>query len=463
MSHEPKDPRKPAEKVVLLAALLKDDPRRDLERPLDELASLADTAEVIVVGQVVQKRDRPDPATYVGKGTVERLIEVIAESGADAVVADNDLSPGQSRNLEKATDKKVIDRTQLILDIFARHAKTPQARLQVELAQLEYSLPRLKRLWTHLGGVGLRGPGEKQLETDKRLVRDQIVVLKKGLAEIRARKEREVATRKSAFSVAIVGYTNAGKSTLMNALTDADVYVADKLFATLDTRTRPWKVSPRRQVLLSDTVGFVSNLPHSLVESFHATLEEVTTADVLLHVVDASNPDPMAQVEAVRSVLSQIGAGGKLEVTALNKVDRVQDRAMLGFLERRLPRPVGISARTGEGLDKLAELVSQLSTRQDGLYEIKTDVREGAAIAALEASGEPVERSIDDMTLRLVIRGRKANLLHALTRARDRKAVSFVELERPAAEVDAELEAARALEAVPALEGAPDKRETAAG
>jgi GTP-binding protein HflX len=446
------DPRRPAEKVILLAALLKDDPRRELERPLEELASLADTAEVVVTGEVVQKRERPDPATYVGKGTVERLLEVVAETGADAVIADNDLSPGQARNLEKATGKKVIDRTQLILDIFAKHARTPQAKLQVELAQLEYSLPRLKRMWTHLGGVGLRGPGEKQLETDKRLVRDQIVFLKRGLDEIRARKEREVATRRQAFTVAIVGYTNAGKSTLMNALTGAGVYVADQLFATLDTRTRPWKVAPRRSVLLSDTVGFIANLPHRLVESFHATLEEVLTADLLLHVVDASHPDPMSQVEAVRGVLEQIGAGGKQEITALNKIDRVADRAMLGFLERRLPRPVLVSARTGEGLDRLAEMVAALATRQDGLYEVKLDVREGAAIAALEASGEPVEQTVDGETLRFVLRARRANVLHAVHRARDAKAVSVVELERPAAEVEAEAEAARALEVVPASE-----------
>ncbi|MBI3722905.1 GTPase HflX [bacterium] len=438
MTKKPVDPKKPPEKCVLLSALLPDDPRRKLEKPLDELHALADTARVNVVGEVVQKREKPDPATYVGKGTVARLKQVVTESGADTVISDNDLSPGQSRNLEKALEKKVIDRTELILDIFAQNARTPQAKLQVELAQLEYSLPRLRRMWSHLGGVGFRGPGEKQLETDKRLIRDQIHALKRELKEIRARKEREVATR-DAFSVAIVGYTNAGKSTLMNALTGAGVYVADQLFATLDTRTRPWKVAPRRHVLVSDTVGFISNLPHRLVESFHATLEEVLTADLLLHVVDASNPDPLLQAEAVRTVLEQIGATGKPELTVLNKIDRIEDRALLAFLERRLPRTIPISARTGEGIERLASEVATLAIRHEGLYEVQIDVREGAAIAALEALAEPSERSIEKETLRLVLRTRKRSVEQAAARARDRKRVRLRELEPPAIETEAAL------------------------
>jgi GTP-binding protein HflX len=431
------DPRKPNEKALLFAGLLREDPRRELERPLEELASLADTAEIVVVGETVQKRDKPDPATFVGKGTVERMKALMEEAGADCAIADNDLSPGQVRNLEKVLEKKVVDRTELILDIFARHARTPQAKLQVEVAQLEYSLPRLRGMWTHLGGVGLRGPGETQLETDKRLMRARIVFLKQQLAEIRRRKEREVATRE-AFTVAIVGYTNAGKSTLMNALTGAGVFVADQLFATLDTRTRPWKVAPRRTVLLSDTVGFISNLPHRLVESFHATLEEVLTADLLLHVVDASLPDPMPQVEAVRAVLDQIGASNKLEVTALNKVDRVADRALLAFLERRLPRPISISARTGEGLEPLAALVAELAARHDGLYEVRINVREGAAMAALEALAEPQVREVEGEEMRLVLRSRRNAVQQACGRARDRSHVRMKELERPAVEVEAE-------------------------
>jgi GTP-binding protein HflX len=434
---QPIDPKKPPEKAVLFAGLLRGDPRRDLERPLEELASLADTAEIVVVGETVQKRDKPDPSTFVGKGTVERLKQLMAEQGADCAIADNDLSPGQVRNLEKALEKKVVDRTEVILDIFARHARTPQAKLQVEVAQLEYALPRLRGMWTHFGGVGLRGPGETQLETDKRMARDRIVFLKHQLAEIRRRKEREVATRE-AFTVAIVGYTNAGKSTLMNALTGAGVYVADQLFATLDTRTRPWKVAPRRMVLLSDTVGFISNLPHRLVESFHATLEEVLSADLLLHVVDASLAEPLKQVEAVREVLEQIGASNKQEVTALNKIDRCADRALLAFLERRLPRPIQVSARTGEGLDKLAATVAELAVRHDGLYEVRINVREGAVLAALESIAEPEVREVEGEEMRLVLRARKNMIQQACGRARDRSLVTIKELERPAVEVEAE-------------------------
>lgn len=454
MPQEPFDPKKPAEKAILFAGLLRDDPRRELERPLEELASLADTAEIVVVGETVQKREKPDPSTFIGKGTVERLKQIMLETGADCAIADNDLSPGQVRNLEKVLEKKVVDRTELILDIFARHARTPQAKLQVEVAQLEYSLPRLRGMWTHLGGVGLRGPGETQLETDKRLMRARIVFLKHELAEIRRRKEREVATRE-AFTVAIVGYTNAGKSTLMNALTGAGVYVADQLFATLDTRTRPWKVAPRRTVLLSDTVGFISNLPHRLVESFHATLEEVLTADLLLHVVDASLAEPMTQVEAVRSVLEQIGATNKLEVTALNKVDRVQDRALLAFLERRLPRCVPVSARTGEGLPELAALVAKLSARHDGLYEVRIDVREGAAIAALESLTEPDVREVEGEELKLVLRARRNAVQQACGKARDRSHVRLKELERPLVEIEAEQKDELLPDAAPEKKAAP--------
>ncbi len=362
---------------------------------------------------------------------------MMIETGADCAIADCDLSPGQVRNLEKVLEKKVVDRTEIILDIFARHARTPQAKLQVEVAQLEYALPRLRGMWTHFGGVGLRGPGETQLETDKRMARARIVFLKRELDEIRHRKEREVATR-DAFTVAIVGYTNAGKSTLMNALTGAGVYVADQLFATLDTRTRPWKVAPRRMVLLSDTVGFISNLPHRLVESFHATLEEVLTADLLLHVVDASLPDPLVQVEAVRAVLEQIGASNKVEITALNKVDRVQDRALLAFLERRLPKPVQVSARTGEGIERLQAMVAEHAMRHDGLYEVRVNVREGATLAALESLAEPEVREVEGEEMRFVLRARRNAVQQVCGRAKDRSRVQLRELERPAIEVEAE-------------------------
>ncbi|MGE0710800.1 MAG: GTPase HflX [Planctomycetota bacterium] len=397
--------RREPERALLAARLPRDDTRLDLPRPLAELALLAKTAGVTVAGEdLVQKRDHPDPATCLGKGAVEELGERLAREGASVVIFDNELAPRQRRNLERLLGKKVIDRTELILDIFASHARTPQARRQVEVAQLEYALPRLRRLWSHLDpGVGLRGPGEKQLEVDKRLVRKRIQELKDELSRFRARKEREVRTRKESFTVALVGYTNAGKSTLMNALTAADVYVADQLFATLDTRTRIWEVGPNRRVLLSDTVGFIRHLPHRLVESFHATLEEVTQADLLLHVVDASDPQPLEQVKAVREVLEQIGAKGREELILLNKIDQTPPE-LLPYLERRLVNTQRISARSGEGLAALKERINELAARGEREQELLIDVREGRAIALLRAQAELLGEELEDEQLRFHVR-----------------------------------------------------------
>ncbi len=269
---------------------------------LEELEGLAETAGVRVVGRLTQRREAPDATTYLGKGKVDELKMLAAAKDADLVVFDNDLSPGQTRNLEEAIGLKVLDRTELILDIFASRAQTAQARLAVELAQLEYSMPRLKRMWTHLSrqkkGVGLRGPGETQLEEDRRLVENKIKDLRRQLHAIERRKQREVAARRDLMTVSLIGYTNAGKSTLMNVLTGADVFVQDALFATLDTRTRRWQLPGWGPVLLSDTVGFIRDLPHHLIESFKATLEEARQAHLLLHVADAANPAVYDQIAA---------------------------------------------------------------------------------------------------------------------------------------------------------------------
>ena len=393
------------ERAVLAALLPRKDSRLELEDPLSELVALAKTAGVEVTGErILQKREKPDPSTCLYKGTVELLEEELVATEADLVVFDNELSPRQRRNLEKRLSRKVIDRTELILDIFASHARTPQSRRQVEVAQLEYALPRLRKMWSHLDpGVGLRGPGEKQLEVDKRLVRRRIQDLKEELVEFRARKEREVKTRSQAFTVALVGYTNAGKSTLMNRLTEADVYVADQLFATLDTRTRVWEVGHNRRVLLSDTVGFIRHLPHRLVESFHATLEEVISADLLLHVVDASDPQPLLQVAAVREVLEQIGADKKEELVVLNKVDRTPSEE-LPFLERRLGRTLRVSAATGEGVPALRELINDLAARGEEEFTLWINVREGRALAFLEGQFEILARELVDEELRFEVR-----------------------------------------------------------
>ncbi|NMC21040.1 MAG: GTPase HflX [Thermogutta sp.] len=377
--------------AVLAGVLL---PRRNAEEtPLEELVGLAEAAGLRVVGQVLQKREAPDAATYLGRGKADELRQLVHSRAADLVVFDNDLSPAQARNLEKELRVRVLDRTELILDIFAVRARTHEAQLAVELAQLEYAMPRLKRLWTHLerqtkGGVGLRGPGEKQLELDRRLTARRIHELKRELDLIHRRKQREVVARKRHKTVSLVGYTNAGKSTLMNALTGADVYVEDALFATLDTRTRRWQLAGWGPVLLSDTVGFIRDLPHHLVASFRATLEEARQADLLLHVADGSSPAVLHQISAAHKVLSEIGLQTKDTLLVINKVDKVEDRAALHALTQRYPHAIPISARTGEGLHRLSATVSESLARRFLELEIETLVENGRLTAFLAHHGE---------------------------------------------------------------------------
>ncbi|HKQ58256.1 MAG TPA: GTPase HflX [Candidatus Eisenbacteria bacterium] len=329
-----------------------------LDRSLEELARLTDTAGAKVMDTVTQKRGTVHPATFIGKGKLEELQAQAEAADADMVIFDDDLSPAQVRNLEKALGRKVVDRSELILDIFARRARTRESRLQVELAQLEYTLPRLTGMWKHLerqaGGIGTRGPGETQLETDRRLVRERIARLKKELGAVERERETQRRRRRREFRAAIVGYTNAGKSTMFNALTRANVFVEDRLFATLDSTTRKL-VSPERQVvLLTDTVGFIRKLPHHLVASFHSTLVEAIEADLLLHVVDASDPHFPRQIAAVEEVLDEILETPRPATLVFNKADRVADPTMLDGLRVEYPGSFTISARTGEGLDALA-------------------------------------------------------------------------------------------------------------
>jgi len=368
--------------------------------PLEELEGLAATAGATVVGTLVQKRHNVIPATYIGKGKLAELIERVQATDADVVVFDNDLSPAQVRNLEKATTVKVLDRSELILDIFATRARSAEARLQVELAQLEYALPRLRRMWTHLsrysGGIGLRGPGETQLEEDRRLVALRIRDLKHRLSEVQARKEREVQSRKEEHTVSLVGYTNAGKSTLMNALTGAGVRTEDKLFSTLDTRTRQWHLRDWGRVLLSDTVGFIRDLPHHLVASFKATLEETRQARLLLHVIDASNPVAETQIQAVNQVLKEIGCSDKPLLLVLNKIDRMTDRSYLDVLQKHHPRAVSISAATGQGIDALHEAVIEAISSDFADAEIETGAANGRVIAYLGAHAEIYRQQYQD-------------------------------------------------------------------
>jgi GTPase len=391
------------EKAILVSISLPDRPWLS-DDPCDEIRGLATTAGAKVVGEITQKRQDIQTNTYIGKGKLNELRELVQSSDADVVLFDNDLSPGQARNLEKALEVKVIDRSELILDIFATRARTPEAKLQVELAQLEYSFPRLKQMWTHLsrqkgGGIGHRGPGETQLEEDRRIVSNRIRDLKERLAVVQARKEREVRGRFEEHTVSLVGYTNAGKSRLMNSLTHAGVYVEDKLFSTLDTRTRQWHIKDWGKVLLSDTVGFIRELPHHLVASFKATLEEARQARLLLHVVDASNSAAEEHIKSVVGVLTELECGKKPMILVLNKVDKIADRSNLHILMAHHPKAVAISGATGEGLDMLRDAVVEALTADFIEADVHTDQANGKVLAYLNAHAEIFRQEYKDNTV----------------------------------------------------------------
>jgi GTP-binding protein HflX len=373
-----------------------------------ELMALTETAGAIVVGRTQQRLNRIHPGTYIGKGKAAELAEAVERLKANVVIFDNDLSPGQIRELEEIIKAKVLDRSELILDIFATRAQTKQAKLQVELAQLEYTYPRLTRMWSHLdtvtaaggsvggvGGIGTRGTGEKQLEIDRRIVSKRITELKRELEVIDQRKLREIDGRKDFYTICIVGYTNAGKSTLMNALTKADVYVEDKLFATLDTRTRKWKVDSGVEVLLSDTVGFISKLPHHLVASFKATLEEATSADLLLHVVDASSPEVFDQIKSVEKALKEIGCGEKQILTLLNKSDTIHNRQLFDALQTVHPDAIAVSAKTGLNLDKVSAVIADKVRGGNVRFRIQISQADGKLLSFLRANAQRLDEQYD--------------------------------------------------------------------
>jgi GTP-binding protein HflX len=392
------------ERAFLVSVALPDRPWIS-EDPLEEIRGLALTAGANVIGGLTQKRQDIDPGTYIGKGKLEELKEQVQATDADVIIFDNDLTPGQVRNLEKATGVKVLDRSEVILDIFATRARSTEARLQVELAQLEYALPRLKQMWSHLsryeGGIGTRGPGETQLEEDRRLVANRIRDLKARLREVQARKEREVASRREEHTVSLVGYTNAGKSTLMNALTGAGVKTEDQLFSTLETRTRQWRVPDWGKILLSDTVGFIRDLPHHLVASFKATLEETRQARLLLHVVDASSPVAEEQIKAVKEVLAEIGCQDKPTLLVLNKVDRVEDPSRLAVLESHHPHAVEVSALTRRGLNDLRDAVISHISADFVDAEVDVSASNGRVLAYLSAHAEIYHQEYNDSRVKI--------------------------------------------------------------
>ncbi|MBK8783995.1 MAG: GTPase HflX [Anaerolineales bacterium] len=379
-----------------------------LEDSLAELALLADTAGVDVVGELTQKLHAPNLATYIGPGKVEELKALAEETLCEVVIFDDELSPRHQRELEKALKTiRVIDRTALILDIFAQHAHTKEGMLQVELAQYEYNLPRLTRAWTHLerqagggggragstGGVGLRGPGETQLEVDRRSIRMRISHIKAELEKVEAHRLRYRAQRKRSRipTVAIVGYTNAGKSTLLNRLSKADVYAADQLFATLDPTTRRVQLPGDELALITDTVGFIQKLPTALIAAFHATLEEIAEADLLLHVVDISHPNALGQFQAVQETLDEIDASHIPMITALNKADLLRNPENAREVLKEFPKSISISAMTGEGIPDLLHLMREELFESYSPIHVRLPYKQGALISLFHELGQ-VER-----------------------------------------------------------------------
>ncbi|MBX5474192.1 MAG: GTPase HflX [Thermoleophilia bacterium] len=395
---QPDTPGTEPERGLVVAVLA---PGVDPDDELAELEELARTAGVEPVGRLIQHRSQPHARTYVGKGKLEELKAAYAAAGGEVLLVDDELSPSQQRALENALQARVVDRTQLILDIFAQHARSAEGKLQVELAQLQYNLPRMRGMWQHLerlgGGVGTRGPGETQLETDRRLARRRIAILEGRLRELERQRDvrRKERRRTETPTVALAGYTNAGKSTLLNALTDAHVSVRDRLFETLDPTTRGFEHDGRRY-LVTDTVGFVRRLPHQLVEGFAATLEETLVADLVLHVVDGSAPEErlLEQVAAVDAVLREIGADKLPLELVLNKVDAV-DEIGRRRLANRFPHALQISALTGEGLDALRARIAERFAERFERVRLLLPYDDGARLSELYALGAPIEQRED--------------------------------------------------------------------
>lgn len=399
---------------AILAGLILPGFTGDPHDPLNELRSLADTAGAVSVDEIIQKRVHPDPATFMGKGKIEEIGQLVKMHTAGVVIFENDLTPRQIANIEQVVECKVVDRSELILDIFAGRAQTNEARLQVELAQLEYTYPRLRAMWSHLerivggapAGIGTRGPGEQQIEIDRRIVQRKKAQLKNEITVIQGRKTRQVAHRNADhFSVCLVGYTNAGKSTLFNTLSsEGGAYADDKLFATLSTRTSKWSLGSGDEVMLSDTVGFVRDLPHHLVASFRATLEEAIYAHLLLVVIDVAHPRCVHQYNTVMEVLDEIGANTQPRLLVLNQIDRMTHNADLLLFQKDHPDHVAVSAKTGRHLDELTERVRQFAKGRVEQHDLTIDLADGKAMQFIENRSEVLDRNYDGATATLTVR-----------------------------------------------------------
>ncbi len=419
-------------RAFLVGVKLKDELQSDAESSLEELRRLAETAGMEVMAEIIQPRETPDPAYFIGRGKLEELEAIVSELKVEAVIFDNDLTPAQTRNLEKALDIVVVDRTSLILQIFAQRAQTKAAKLQVDLAQLQYALPRLTRMWTHLSRLGtgaggtagvsagraggvVRGPGETQLQIDRRLIHTQISRVKKALQKVEKHRRVQRKQRQEMINVSLVGYTNAGKSTLFNALTSENRLAEDKLFATLDPTTRLLDLPDNQRVLLSDTVGFLKKLPHHLVASFKATLEEVAEADLLLHVVDATHPEAESQIDAVDEVLKELGALERPTLMLFNKIDLLEAEGHIRLFRSKYPESLAISAQNGMGLEALKDLLAERFSTQDVDMSLALSYQDGKALDYLYKHGEVFETDYQGESIRV-----KAKIPQRYLKALDR-------------------------------------------
>ena len=418
-------------RAFLVGVKLKDELQSDAESSLEELRRLAETAGMEVLAEIIQPKETPDPAYFIGRGKLEEAEAIVSELKVEAVIFDNDLTPAQTRNLEKALDIVVVDRTSLILQIFAQRAQTKAAKLQVDLAQLQYALPRLTRMWTHLSRLGtgggtaggsagraggvVRGPGETQLQIDRRLIHSQISRVKKALQKVEKHRRVQRKQRQEMINVSLVGYTNAGKSTLFNALTSEKRLAEDKLFATLDPTTRLLDLPDNRHVLLSDTVGFLKKLPHHLVASFKATLEEVAEADLLLHVVDVAHPEAESQIDAVDEVLKELDAFERPTLMVFNKVDLLENEEYTQLFRNKYPDSLAISAQNSTGLEALKDLLAERFSTQDVEVSLALSYQDGKALDYLYKHGEVFDTDYQGESIRV-----KAKLPQRYLKALDR-------------------------------------------
>lgn len=388
------------ERAILIALSTGKFTEEQIEEHLDELELLADTAGAETVFKIMQEKQKPDPAFFIGRGKAEEIAQLIELNDIQIVIFDDDLNPTQVRNLEKLFGRKILDRSGLILDIFASHAKTREAKTQVELAQLQYMLPRLTRAWTHLskqyGGIGTKGPGETQIETDRRIIRTRISKLKENLKKIEAQQITKSSSHKSFITATLVGYTNAGKSTLLNRLTNANVLSENKLFATLDSTTRACELDKNKKILLSDTVGFIRKLPHHLIASFKSTLNVVRYADIILHVIDITNQYLDEHIKVVEDTLKQLDSGNKTQIKIFNKIDALKNKDTIDLLNDKYPNSLFISAERGIGITKLKEILLDIYKKNFVEYQLKLEHDQSKKISLVYELAEVFDTVYED-------------------------------------------------------------------